>query len=228
MISVIIPTFNEAASIVQLIQHLNKEGNDVQIEIIVCDGGSTDGTQQRASNAGATVLISPRKGRAAQMNFAASHVNGSILYFVHADCFPPDKFINDIEEAVAAGFDAGRYQTKFLSNMFLLKLNAFFTRFNLFSCYGGDQTLFITRYFFRKIGGFDESKHIMEDFDISTRIVKDGKYKIFDKPALVSARKYEKNSWLMVQKANYAAIKMYRSGTDTQIILNHYRQSLRF
>lgn len=228
MISVIIPTFNEAGSIVTLINFLKKEANDMPLEIIVCDGGSSDGTQQLAINAGANVLISPQKGRAAQMNFACGHACGTILYFVHADSFPPHNFINDIEAAVDAGFDAGRYQTKFLSDKFLLKLNAFFTRFNLFSCYGGDQTLFITRYFFRKIGGFDESKHIMEDYDISSRITKEGRYKIFEKPALVSARKYDKNSWLTVQKANYAAVKMYRTGVDTKTILEHYRKSLRF
>jgi GT2 family glycosyltransferase len=162
------------------------------------------------------------------MNFAASHASGTILYFVHADCFPPHDFLSDIGAAVEAGFDAGRYQTKFLSSKFLLKLNAFFTRFHMFSCYGGDQTLFITRYFFRKIGGFDESKYIMEDYDISSRIVKEGRYKIFPKPALVSARKYDKNSWLTVQKANYAAVKMYRTGVDTETILDHYRKNLQF
>jgi rSAM/selenodomain-associated transferase 2 len=228
MISVIIPTYNEAATIVNLVQYLKKETNDLPTEIIVCDNSSIDGTQQLATRAGAILLQSPSKGRAAQMNFAASQASGTILYFVHADSFPPHDFVKDIEAAVTAGFDAGRYKTKFLSSKFLLKLNAFFTRFHLFSCYGGDQTLFITRSFFSKIGGFDESKHIMEDYDISSRIVKEGRYIIFPKPALISARKYEKNSWLTVQKANYTAVKMYRTGVDTQTILDHYRKSLRF
>lgn len=229
MISIIIPTFNEGGYLGSLVRFLNENAAGNAIEILISDGGSTDNTVAAAAAAGARVLIAPAKCRAAQMNFAASHAQGSILYFVHADSFPPATYVMDIHYAIQSGFVAGRYQTKFISDSLLLRLNAFFTRFDLFACYGGDQTLFICRKFFKQLKGFDESKVIMEDYDITTRIKENkGRYKIFKKSALVSARKYDKNNWLAVQKANYRAVKMYKEGMEPAIIALRYRELLKF
>ncbi len=227
MISLIIPAYNEAACISTLIVYLKKNAGSASVEIIVSDGGSTDDTVQLALAAGAHVIISPAKGRAAQMNFGAEQATGNIFYFVHADSFPPPGFVADIEAAVKKGYDAGRYKTKFMSKSQLLKFNAFFTRFDLFFCYGGDQTLFVTRCLFEKLNGFNETKLIMEDYDITERAKTIGRYKIFNRPALVSARKYENNSWFAVQKANYTAIKMYKKGFSSKEIAEAYTHNLK-
>jgi len=227
MISVIIPTYNEAGYIVNLVNYIKQHAGASPIEIIVSDGGSLDETAAIAANAGAIILHSPQKGRAAQMNFGASKASGDIFYFVHADCIPPTSFIADIKNAAANNFDAGRYRTKFMSNSFLLQLNAYFTRFHLFHCYGGDQTLFINRQLFEKLHGFDETKLIMEDYDITERAIKKGRYKIMEKSVLVSARKYENNSWMRVQKANYKAVQMYKKGAPSSLIAKEYNTSLK-
>lgn len=226
MISIIIPTYNEAARIANLVEYLKQNAAPFPAEIIVSDAGSMDETAAIAAATGAIVLQSPRKGRAAQMNFGASVASGDIFYFVHADCIPPAGFVADIKSAAANNFDAGRYRTQFMSNRFLLKLNAFFTRFDLFVCYGGDQTFFITRELFKKLKGFDETKLIMEDYDITERARKTGRYKIMNKPVLISARKYENNAWLSVQKANYKAIQMYKKGVATSLIAQAYKKSI--
>ncbi len=198
------------------------------LEIIVSDGGSSDATLALAEKAGAVVYTSPGKGRAAQMNYAASKSSGSILYFIHADTIPPDSFAGDIIAAVQEGYQAGRYRTRFFSDKFLLKVNAFFTRFDMFMCYGGDQTFFITTELFNALNGYDPSKIIMEDYDLTGRAKQKGRYKIFRKAALVSARKYELNSWLQVQRANYLAVQAYKKGVPTQEIANSYKKMLRF
>lgn len=229
MISIIIPTYNEENYLGELIQFLWKNAASAEIEIIVADGGSTDNTLSKAVEEGATIIPCENKCRAAQMNSAASLAKGSILYFVHADSFPPKSYMTDIKVAIDCGYKAGRYQTKFISRSLLLKLNAFFTRFDMFACYGGDQTLFVCKEFFEKLGGFDESKVIMEDYDITKRIKENnGRYKIFGKRALVSARKYDKNKWLAVQRANYQAVKMYKKGVSPADIALRYYQMLRF
>ena len=71
-ISIIIPTYNEAETIASLIIYLQNHGQDILNEIIVSDAGSTDETLAIAEQCGATALVSPQKGRAAQMNFGAS------------------------------------------------------------------------------------------------------------------------------------------------------------
>lgn len=226
MISIIIPTFNEANVVANLISYLRQDTAADAVEIIISDGGSTDNTIQIARQGGATALLCPTKGRAAQMNFGATVAKGDIFYFLHADCFPPRGFIADIKTAAKNGYDAGRYQTVFMGNDWRLFVNAFFTRFDLFICYGGDQTLFVTRRLFSLIKGYDESKLIMEDYDITHRLKQQGKYKILPKAALVSTRKYKNNGWWNVQKANMKAINMYKKGAPSQEIATMYKTSI--
>ena len=228
MISIIIPTYNEQKNIAKLISYLKANSENKQVEIIVSDGGSADLTLKEARNAGAIAVLSPKKGRAAQMNYGASFAKGNILYFVHADSFPPATFIEDIEKAIASNFHLGRYRTLFDSKKAALKFNAFFTRFDLFMCYGGDQTLFIKKALFESIGCFDDSMVIMEDYEIITRARQKGKYKIIQKPTLVSARKYETNSWFTVQWANYTIIQMYKKGATQTEMAEQYKKMLQY
>ena len=228
MISIIIPTFNEEENIQPLVLYLTKHGGGYVQEIIVSDGGSVDNTLQLASGAGARAVISPQKGRAAQMNFGASLATGDILYFVHADIFPPPSFAKNIQEAVHNGFDFGRYRTEFDTKKFILKLNAFFTRFDLFVCYGGDQTLFITRILFNKLQGFNSSMLIMEDYDIVVRAKAYGRYKILAQNVRVSARKYDNNSWWQVQRANYIIVQMFRKGASQEAMGKRYKELLSY
>jgi len=228
-ISIIIPTFNEAAVIDKLVGFLIRNNNGMVKEIIVSDGGSADETVQLAAKAGAQVVTSPQKGRAAQMNYGASCATGDILYFIHADTYPPASFATDIMQAIQDGYSFGRYRTKFDSSKKILLFNAWFTRFDLFICYGGDQTLFMDRKLFEQIGGFNSSMRIMEDYDIIIRAKSTGaRYRIFPSAALVSARKYETNSWLRVQTANYEIIRMYKKGASQNEMVHRYKELLNY
>ena len=144
-VSIIIPVFNEAENIAKLIRYLTRFGQDSLQEIIVADGGSTDDTLLYAKEAGAVAVISPEKGRAAQMNFGASMAKGDMLYFVHADTLPPESFITDIADAATTGYDMGRYLSTYDSKSWLLKLNTLLSRLDTFGGMGGDQTLLITK-----------------------------------------------------------------------------------
>ena len=225
-ISVIIPTFREENRVRRLVHYLKENGKDLIAEIIVSDGGSDDNTMQLADDAGARAVISAEKGRGAQMNYGASLATGDILYFVHADVLPPKTFVADISKAVNDGYDFGRYFMKFDSKKWYLRLNEFFTRFDFFVCYGGDQTLFITRQLFEKTGGFKDDMRIMEDFEFTKRARKYGRYKIFNKGALISARKYDTNSWWRVQMANKKMVSMYKKGASQQDMVNKYKEML--
>lgn len=225
-ISIIIPTCNEAAVIGRLVTYLQTHSGGIVQEIIISDGGSSDETIALAAAAGARTIVSPQKGRAAQMNYGAVNTTGSILYFVHADSFPPTHFAPDIIQAVAEGYDFGRYRTKFDSNKFLLKINAWFTRFNWFICLGGDQTLFITRKLFKQSNGFNKDTLIMEEYEFAERLMKRARYKIFNHAATISARKYEGRSWFKVQLANRRAVKLFKKGAPQQEIIEAYKRML--
>ncbi len=227
-LSIIIPAYNESLNVKQLIHYLIKHAGQSVTEIIVIDGGSSDNTIEMAKNAGATVIMSPLKRRAAQMHYGASIAKGSILYFVHADTFPPASFANDILNAMDKGFAIGRYRTKFDSPKWYLKINAWFTRFDWFVCMGGDQTLFITKELYQTIGGYNTEMMIMEEFEFAKRARETVRYKIFSQATLISARKYDTNSWWRVQMANKKIVSMYRKGASQNDMVEAYKRMLNY
>ncbi len=216
-ISVIIPTFNEADNIGCLIESLKIYGKEYLHEIIVADSpNSTDHTIEIAQKLGAIALKSTKKGRACQMNFGASMATGDILYFVHADTKINPDYASDIIKAITKGHDFGCYRYQFDADDWLLKVNAFFTRLPFIWCRGGDQTLFIRKEDFLKVGKFREDYQIMEDYEFIIRANKVLKFKIIPKNVIVSARKYKTNSYLRVQKANFKVMRMFLSGRASQ------------
>ena len=227
-ISVIIPTYNECVTIGRLVRELRRYDADGQVEILVVDAHSPDGTAAAARQAGATVLLAPQPGRAAQMNHGAAHATGDILYFVHADVGIHPDYVATLQAAVAQGHAAGCYRFRFDSAHPLLRINSFGTRFKGLMSRGGDQTLFITRALFGRLGGFDERFVIMEDFEIIQRIRRVASFFIVPQDVLVSARKYETNGWLRVQLANLTAFSLFFLKASPVRIARTYKAMLNY
>ncbi len=222
MLSIIVPTYNEENTILDLLIHLNdaKANSD---ELIVVDGGSSDHTVSVVRKNGFTCLESPQKGRAVQMNYGADYASGDILYFVHADTIPPASFRDDIKEAFSQGYKSGCYRYQFDVDHPLLKINAYCTRFDRLMCRGGDQTLFISRNLFEKLGGFREDYMIMEDYDLIQKIQSEAMFRIIPKNATVSARKYDNNSYFRVNFVNLVVFLMYLAGLSQETMDHAYR-----
>ena len=98
MISIVIPVLNESENLPCLLDHLKDQiGRVLAVELIIVDGGSSDNTlalaqQFKDTNRLAVSLITSQRGRAKQMNAGAQAAKGEILYFLHADSFPPKHF----------------------------------------------------------------------------------------------------------------------------------------
>ncbi|MEO0572876.1 MAG: TIGR04283 family arsenosugar biosynthesis glycosyltransferase [Bacteroidota bacterium] len=198
-ISIIIPAYNEAEGLGNLLSYLDDivDKNLVR-EIIVVDGHSTDATKKIAQLHRAIVLESP-KGRAKQMNFGAHLAKEEILYFLHADTFPPKGFEKLIAKAVDNGYEAGCFRMKFDTQNPVLRFFAYLSRINHLLCRGGDQSLFITRKGFLRNDGFNESYFIYEDSEFIKRLYKNLKFKVLPENVITSARKYREKGWLKVQ-----------------------------
>ncbi len=226
-LSVIIPTLNEAENIGPLIKRLKTCDNGQLNEVIVVDAGSKDQTIEIAKKLGAKVVNSPTKGRAPQMNYGAKMAKGDILYFVHGDTIPPDCYMTSIQEALENQYPIGCFRYQFKSDRKLLKVNAFFTRFKMIWCRGGDQSLFIKKDIFEQMKGYRNDFMIMEDFEFIIRARKAYPFKIIQKDMLVSARKYDENSYLRVQFANLIVFNMYRFGYSQEAMVNMYKKLLK-
>lgn len=230
MISIIIPTLNEAERLEELLPHLNNCHKDAYPhEIIVVDGGSKDDTVSIATKLGARVLNSPLRRRSVQLNYGAAYAEGNILYFLHADTTPPPTYLSDIRQAVLEHCPVGCFRFRFRSGPLLLRINAFFTRFDgCLCCRGGDQSLYVTREVFMDIGGFREDYEVMEDYEFIERVRGRQSFYVIPKSVSGSARKYRHNSYLRVQLANLIAFNMYRFGYDTGRIRATYAGLLRY
>ena len=228
ILSIIIPTFNEAAIIGKTITYLQNNLLGKAYEIIISDAGSTDNTIAIAQSLGIKALHSPLKGRAGQMNYGAQNATGTVYFFVHADCLPPPTFFDLIENAIQNNFDCGSFRTRFDSSNLLLRINSFFTQFNYLFFRGGDQGIFVTKNVWDQIGPYKEEMFIMEDYDYLERLWKKATFKLIPKATLVSARKYEENSWLTVQLANLKIVKMYKKGASQSDMINEYKELLSY
>ncbi|WP_418604543.1 TIGR04283 family arsenosugar biosynthesis glycosyltransferase [Hwangdonia sp.] len=138
-------------------------------------------------------LIHSQKGRAKQMNLGAKNASGNILYFLHADSFPPKNFDEYIIEQVEKNHHAGCFIMKFNSDHWWLKLAGQLTRLPLKSCRGGDQSLFITKSLFKTLNGFDENFKIYEDNDLIGKLYARKQFVVIQKWLTTSPRHYNTN-----------------------------------
>ncbi len=228
MISIIIPVYNEEDYIQSTVERLWKYDEDKLVkEIIVVDGGSTDATAEKAKSKGVVVVSSPKKGRAAQMNYGASVSSGKVLYFLHADTIPPKSFSKDIIKAINTGFSAGCYMLSFDHHHWFLQASCWFTRFDIDSIRFGDQSLFVTKNVFIEVRGFGEKHIILEDQDIIRRLKKIGRFTVIKRSVLTSARKYLDNGIYKTQAVFFIIYLMYRLGFPQQKLLATYRRLIR-
>ncbi|MCW9708754.1 TIGR04283 family arsenosugar biosynthesis glycosyltransferase [Fodinibius salsisoli] len=222
-LSVIIPTYNEAEVIAKTVRQVFDKGNDLIEEVIVVDGGSSDETVSQAQQAGATVIDSPSKGRAAQMNRGAEHATGDILYFLHADSRPPANFAASIHRSITTGSDAGCFRLAFDDDHWLLTSYAWFSRFDIDFFRFGDQSLFIKREVFAQLRGFREDHIVMEDQEMVRRIKSDFSFTILDGAVVTSARKYHKVGILKLQLIFSLILTLYYLGVSQERLVGIYK-----
>jgi rSAM/selenodomain-associated transferase 2 len=191
-LSIIIPVLNEAEVIGSALARLAplRPGG---VELIVVDGGSEDGTAEKAMANADRVITGPR-GRAAQMNTGAALASGDVLLFLHADTrLPPDAARLLLDGLRRSGHAWGRFDVRIDGRSPLLPVVA--ASMNLRSratgIATGDQAIFVTREAFSNAGGFPDIP-LMEDIIISKRLKRISPPLCLRECVTTSGRRWEK------------------------------------
>jgi rSAM/selenodomain-associated transferase 2 len=225
LISVVIPTLNEEASLAETLAQLrNIDG----LEVIVADGGSKDRTIALAEETGAMVINS-RPGRGPQQNSGAAAATGDILIFLHADTLLPDGFPAMIRNSLdLAGVAAGAFSLAIdlpgITIKFIEKMANWRSRWLQLPY--GDQALFVKADTFQQAGGFPEIE-IMEDFALLRILGKRGKIRILPATVVTSGRRWQKLGVLRTTLINQAMIIGYFLGRSPASLASWYRRSSR-
>lgn len=187
-ISIIIPTFNEANTIGSTLQNLKAlKGTK---EIIVVDGGSTDGTTSLIG-VGAKLIQAPR-GRASQMNAGAQAASGKVLLFLHSDTILPEDIVRQLKMALSdSHVVGGAFKVKIDSPglFFYLASLGSNLRASLTGIFFGDQAIFARRNIFLQVGGYP-SIELMEDWELSLKLRRVGKTLLLPGPVTTSPRRW--------------------------------------
>lgn len=225
LVSIIIPTFNEAAGLPALLQYLRAETAAAgAVELLVADAASTDATAAVARQHGARVVACPQRGRAVQLNQGAAAASGAILYFLHADTYPPPGFVAAIRAAVAAGAGSGCFRLRFDHPHWLLRLSGWCTRFDVDIIRFGDQSLFVRRAVFGQAGGFRPELLLLEDQEIVGRLRQYGPFRVLPASVTTSARKYLQNGVVRLQASFTLLTLLYRLGVPQARLVQLYRR----
>jgi rSAM/selenodomain-associated transferase 2 len=190
LVSVIIPTLDEVHSICPTLDAV--AANETAHEVIVVDGGSSDGTADLAEQRGACLVRATERNRAIQMNEGRRMAKGETLLFLHADTLIAQEALMKIanvlrDRQVAGGAFGRRYAcpSLFLRTTCLLAE----LRGKAFGWFLGDQAIFVRTEVFDALGGFRELE-IFEDLDFSRRMKQAGRVVTLRPRVLSSARRF--------------------------------------
>jgi rSAM/selenodomain-associated transferase 2 len=221
-ISVIVPTLDEVQNIeitLSALQPLRSRGH----EVIVSDGGSTDGTR-RIARRYADIVIRASRGRSRQMCEAVEHASGSIYWFLHADTQPPanaDRLI--IEGLAKSGRRWGRFDVQICDGDPRLQCVAYFMnlRSRITAVATGDQGIFACRDVYTAAGGFPDIP-LMEDIALSRDLKQQGRPVCLRTPLRTSSRRWREHGVMRTIVMMWCLRAAYALGVDPRLLARRY------
>ncbi len=217
-LSIIVPTYNESATLPILLDSLAKQIG-VDFELIIADAGSSDETtnivHSFANNATFQVtLVESSLGRGQQLNAGVAKAVGGSLLFLHADSSFCDRYaladglyyFDDVVDNRGTDMVAGHFALTFVHSKTGPRPGyAFFeskARLNRRGCIHGDQGFLVRHTFFNQIGMFDTSFPFLEDERFADAVSEIGEWVLLPSEIQTSARRFETEGLLQRQLLN--------------------------
>jgi rSAM/selenodomain-associated transferase 2 len=222
-LSIIVPVLNEADLIDACLRKLRNL--DANLEIIVVDGGSSDGTRSLAEPL-ADRVIPARRGRALQMNAGAGIARGEVLWFFHADLDVPPGAVAEIESALANPWMVGGcFRLRFPRRELIYRVSDSIGNVgvNLFGFALGDHGIFCRRAAFRRVGGYPEVP-ILEDAEIYRRLRRDGRMVQLRAEIVSNPRAFEAHGRYRTTAVYFSILALYVLGVPIRLLNQIYRR----
>jgi rSAM/selenodomain-associated transferase 2 len=223
-ISIVVPTLNEADLIQPFLRQLHERAAGA--EIIVADGGSSDGTAELAM-ALCHRIVHASPGRAVQMNAGALAARGEILWFLHVDATVPTECLNEIGRIMGSPEVAGGFfRIRLPRPQPIYRLTDGFAHYAglLLGMRCGDHGIFCRRNVFLEIGGFPEVP-LMEDVKFFRRLRRCGRVRHSRKRIVVSPRRYESIGPARLTFAYGLIATLYFFGTSLLTLAAMYQRT---
>jgi rSAM/selenodomain-associated transferase 2 len=219
LISIVIPTLNEAGSLSSTLDPLRNLPN---LELVVADGGSTDGTPELARQLGAMVVPAQR-GRGVQLNAGAALARGATLLFLHADSQLPERFQETVHTLLRTPCVAGAFRLAINAPGWPLRWveRGANTRARWLQLPYGDQGLFLAAERFFSVGGFPPWP-ILEDYELCRRLRRTGAIRLADEVVRTSARRWQKLGVVRTTLINQATLLGFHLGVPPQRLARWY------
>jgi rSAM/selenodomain-associated transferase 2 len=222
MLSVIVPTLNEAGVIRKTLAPLQSlRGAD--IEIILVDGGSLDDTTSLTTRL-VDKQLQMRRGRASQMNTGALAASGDLLLFLHADTLLSRTALQQLIRITRQSTPHwGRFNVypdnpQWIYRTICILMN---WRSRLTGIATGDQAIFIHRSLFTTVGGFPDIP-LMEDIAISKRLKRHQQPLCLQEPVTISTRYWQKHGTVRSILRMWRLRLAYFLGIPPQQLLRQY------
>ncbi len=223
-LSIVIPTLNAAQELPGALNALG-EGLEAGLirELVISDGGSSDGTLSMAEEAGALLVRGPA-GRGGQLARGAETARGEWLLFLHADTWLgpgwAEAVLAHLRDCPGMG---GYFRLGFRASGPAPRLVAGWAnlRSRLLGLPYGDQGLLVSRAMYDRVGGFPDIP-LMEDVAIARSI--GWSLRCLPARALTSAARYQRQGWLRRGARNLATLLRYLAGVDPQKLAESYRR----
>jgi rSAM/selenodomain-associated transferase 2 len=228
-ISIVVPVLYEQDTIAGLLEQLRGIDAEEICEVIVVDGDPEGGTIRRIEH-GRVVTLTSQPWRSRQMNAGATAARGHTLVFLHADTLLPRNALSEINDVLRDDrFVGGAFRLKFDSDRFVYRfMSAFVTlRSRCNRLPYGDQSIFVRREFFERIGGYREIP-IMEDVEFVRRTRKfGGRLKILDSTVQTSCRRMEAEGVAKRALKNWMMTILYSLGVSPEKLVRFYTEDYR-
>ena len=226
-ISIIIPVLHESDIINETVDHIRSLDGGEEVEIVIVDGAQETDTLSALEHSD-VIKVTSKKGRGIQMNNGAKASTGDILVFLHADTKLPPNGLMLIKQSLddinvwAGAFTLSFGQAPLLLRM-TLPLNDI--RGRLTRVPYGDQSIFMKKEAFQRIGGYSEYR-IMEDCDLMRRMKKAGmKIRILKSKVATSPRRFERKGTIRTILEDIMLVILFHLGTDPEKLARRYYNS---